>query len=97
MSKDIKDTLVTVATIVLVLLSCYFMTGCSTLSKIANAAANANDEALKTSEFAICRGASVGAVLRRYNTKELADAWVKLCIRENDSAPIIVTGVVDER
>lgn len=38
------------------------------------------DETLVTSEFIICRGASVGSVMRRYwQDVETAQAWMKLC------------------
>ena len=68
------------------------ISGCTT---IANKAADWNDDALKTSEFTICRAASVGAVLRRYNTKELSQAWVKLCIDSNNNTNPLVTEVAN--
>lgn len=70
-------------TIILVSLS-----GCSAIQTAVGKASSLNDEALKSSEFTICRGASVGSVLRRYNTKELADAWVRLCINNTEN-PIV--------
>jgi len=65
------------------------MTACSTVGKVAGLAGGLNDEALASSEFAICKGASVGSVLRRYNTPEKADAWVALC-REDNAASVII-------
>jgi len=42
-------------------------------------AARTEDEWLESSLFAICRGASVGAIDRRFNTPELQEARARLC------------------
>ena len=63
---------------------------CSVLADVAGYGAEANDKALKASEFAICKGASVGAVMRRYNTEELVEAWRKLCL--NDAKNTVMGG-----
>lgn len=66
-----------------------FSSGCSTLGKIVDVGGEVNDNALVTSEVTICRAASVGAVLRRYNTPEKAKAWLTLCTYDND-APLVI-------
>jgi hypothetical protein len=67
------------------------LTGCAQLdaaqSTIATQGAKANDEALESAEFVICRGISVGAWMRRYGSDlEKSRAWRVLC-----SEQIIVT------
>ena len=71
--------------ILLVLLS-----GCSTLDKLSGYGAEANDEALRSSKFMICKGASIGAVMREFNTKEKAEGWVKICLGEKDAIPLVL-------
>ena len=65
------------------------LSGCSVAGRVASYAADANDEALKSSEFIICKGSSVGAVQRRYNTPELMEAWRKLCLSDIREVPFI--------
>lgn len=80
---------------IVVLAAASILSACSTLNTLTGRAAGLNDEALKSSEFTICKGASVGSVLRRYNTKELAEAWVKLCLDSN-TAPVVTEVVENE-
>jgi len=72
------------------------ISGCSMLGKIAEIGKGANDEALKTSEFTICKATSVGAIMRRFNTKKLAEAWINLCTTSTDAFPVMLQGVNDE-
>ena len=65
------------------------ISGCSMLADVAEYAASANDEALKSSEFLICRGGSVGAIMRRYNTPDLREAWRKMCLNTSADIPFI--------
>ena len=67
------------------ILGCFaalFMSGCAALGSVVQQGARANDEALASAEFTICRGASVGSVMRKYNTEEKALAWQELCINK---------------
>lgn len=66
----------------LLALSIASVSGCSMVAGIADKAAEVNDEALVSAEFAICNGASVGAVERRYNTKKLLEARKAICEKD---------------
>ena len=55
------------------------LSGCARIQKVVDAGAEANDAALLSAEFVICRGASVGAVRRHYGTKEMAAVWREFC------------------
>ncbi len=66
------------------------LTGCSALSQIFEAGAEASDKALIASEAVICRGASIGSVIRRYDTEEKAKAWKELCTNNSEAVPIIL-------
>jgi uncharacterized protein YceK len=63
----------------ILVLAILLTSGCSTIANLANRAAGVNDEALASSEFVICKGASVGSIERRYNTTELLEARKTLC------------------
>ena len=53
--------------------------------------AEAYDEALITSEIFMCRGASIGSVLRRYGTApDRAQAWRTLCMPDGEAAVILI-------
>jgi len=71
---------------VTLLLAVFLFSGCSVMSGIMDKGAEINDEALVSSEFIICSGASVGAIERRYNTAELLEARKALC----DKAIIVI-------
>lgn len=73
-------------------ISLTLISGCSTIQNYIGKVADANDEAIKAAEFAICKGASVGSVLRRYDTPEKAKAWADLCESKNSVADIVVSG-----
>jgi acetyltransferase-like isoleucine patch superfamily enzyme len=62
--------------------SIFLFSGCSIMSGIMDKGAEINDEALVSSEFIICSGASVGAIERRYNTVELLEARKTLCDKD---------------
>ena len=64
--------------------------GCSTIAKLADYGATANDQVVKDSKFIICKGASIGAVMREFNTKEKAEGWVKICLGEKNTPPLLV-------
>lgn len=53
--------------------------GCSTVAKIADYGAAANDEAVNTSVFTICQAASVGAIRRHFDTEDKVQTWQDLC------------------
>lgn len=60
------------------------LSGCTTFDPVVKYAAKANDNALMSAEFTICNAASVGSVMRRYNTEELAALWRDLCLKRSD-------------
>ncbi len=78
--------------IMLVIVTALLIGGCAAMSELLGLAGEANDSALVTAEVTICRAASIGSVIRRYDTKEKAEAWAELCAREDDGARIIVNG-----
>jgi len=53
--------------------------GCGTLTPAVQQAAKVNDEAVRVAEFALCHGASVGAIRRHYGTPDRAAIWRSLC------------------
>ena len=67
---------------IILLIAITLLTGCSSIISAAGKVAEINDEALKSAEFTICNGASVGSVERRYNTSELLKARKVICDRE---------------
>lgn len=69
------------------------LSGCSTLEKLANSGADINDEAIRNSKFMICKGASIGSIMREFNTKEKAEGWVKICLGENDTPPLLLEAI----
>ena len=65
---------------VVLMLPLSFAAGCAQLAGSVEAVATANDSVLEAGEIVVCKGSSVGAVVRRYwSTQELADAWWDLC------------------
>lgn len=66
------------------------LTSCSTMSKLLDVAGDVNDEALIGAETTICRVASIGSILRRYDTEEKARAWKELCTQDSDIVPILL-------
>ncbi len=64
---------------ILIMLMVVLLSGCSTIMKVADKAADINDEALISAEFTICSAASVGSIERRYNTTALLKARKTLC------------------
>lgn len=71
------------------------LSACSTMGRLADIGKEVNDEALKTSEFTICKAASVGSIVRRFNTKELATAWINLCASPNTLPPVMLEGTLN--
>ncbi len=67
--------------LMIVFVFAFVMTGC-TLDTAIKKGAKANDDALIAAEFVICRGASIGAILRRYGKDKAAmEGWKLLCNR----------------
>lgn len=61
-----------------------FVSGCATVDAVqgvvAERGSQANDEALQSAEFVICRGISVGAWRRAYASDPVRTrAWAELC------------------
>lgn len=72
----------------------YFIVGCSALEALADYGAKANDEAVRDSKFILCKGASIGAILRAFDTKEEAQGWIQICLGD-EKEPFIITEAVD--
>ena len=85
MLQNTKRHLINLIAAVVVILVVFGMSGCTAIGQLVDTASDANDKALVTAEFTVCRGASVGSVLRRYNTPELAAIWQDLCLRNTDN------------
>ena len=69
------------------------------MQDMAATGAEAADKALKASKWFMCKGASVGSVMRLYwITQAQADAWAELCVPEDefvvparpDAKPVLV-------
>ena len=73
----------------ILLISCATMalSGCSAVAEVADKAADVNDEAVRSAEFMICNGASIGAVRRQYDSPKKVEAWRKLCLKDENDAP----------
>lgn len=69
---------------IIVLLS---VSGCSTIQKLTDYAAAANDEAVTSAEFTICNAASVGSIKRKFNTADKVKTWKELCNDKTDFEP----------
>lgn len=67
------------------------LSGCAYAPAVIDTVAKANDAALTAAELEICRGASVGSVIRRYGQDPIkARAWRDICIEANDAANEII-------
>ena len=66
------------------------LSGCASIEQFIDSAGDANDRALIAAETTMCRAASVGSILRRYDSDEKAKAWKDLCTKDNKSVPIII-------
>lgn len=51
--------------------------GCGGMSDLTKKGAEVNDDAVQAAEFAICYGASVGAIRRAYGDRP--EVWRELC------------------
>lgn len=60
------------------------ISGCTTVSRILDFGAAANEEAVKSSIFVICQGSSIGAVRRSFDTPEKVETWKRLCNSETE-------------
>lgn len=59
------------------------LSGCTTaITKVSKA----NDTALQASEAVLCRGASIGSIMRKYGSDPAkAAAWRVLCVSSNEA------------
>jgi len=72
----------------LAVLALSLLAGCSTLTNLVSAGAEANDAAASAAEITICRGISIGAWVRNYGSDpEKAKAWRELCQDQIESLP----------
>lgn len=63
----------------LILVFPFLLSGCSVIGTAIEHAANANDTAVQSSLFTLCRGASIGSIRREFNTPEKAQTYSELC------------------
>lgn len=68
--------------LIITVITISLLTGCSTIMRVVDTAAQVNDDAIKTAEFTICNAASVGSIERRYNNADLLKARKAICDRE---------------
>ena len=59
----------------------FFLVGCETTAEIVERGADANDAAVNASVFAICHGASVGSIRRKFGNQ--IEVWQGLCQSED--------------
>jgi len=79
MIKDLLTTVIIAAGVASLVL---ILTGCSVITKVSKA----NDTALQGAETILCRGASVGSIMRKYGSDpQKAAAWRTLCISSNEA------------
>lgn len=62
------------------------LSGCAYVPVAIDRAADASDEAVKSAEFIICKGASVGSIRRAYGDRP--EVWAELC-RESAAVEIV--------
>lgn len=72
---------------ILILAVSLLLSGCSTISRILDYGAAANEEAVKSSIFVVCNGASIGAVKRTFDTPEKVETWKQLCQSDTEFTP----------
>lgn len=75
--------------LLLVSVAMLFLSGCAVLGRIADYGAAANTEAVETSVFTICNGASIGAIRRQFDTPEKVQTWKTLCADDTDFSPSV--------
>lgn len=56
-----------------------FVMSCSTIDRLLEKGAEANDAMLKGAEVINCEAASIGSIRRKFNTPELAAMWNAMC------------------
>lgn len=74
----------------IIIFAVFLLSGCAATGKLLDIGADVNDNALLSAEATICKAASVGSVIRRYNTPEKAKAWKELCTQSNEATPVII-------
>ena len=73
---------------ILAVLALSMLAGCSTLTNLVSAGAEANDAAAHAAEVTICRGNSIGAWVRNYGSDPAkAAAWKSLCSDQIEALP----------
>ena len=73
---------------ILTVLALSLLAGCSTLTNLVSAGAEANDAAVTTAETTLCRGISIGAWMRAYGSDvNRAKAWKVLCDEKIGALP----------
>lgn len=69
----------------------FSLAACAAVGPAVDRIAQANDAALAAAELEICRGASIGAIMRKYGQDPIkARAWRDMCVEHNSAANEIV-------
>lgn len=64
----------------IIILAALALSGCSALAPGVQRAADAYDDSLQAAEVWMCRGASIGSIVRQYGRDEASwQAWRTLC------------------
>lgn len=74
-----RKVVYTILSVVLIVLAVLWLTGCSFAEVISKKGADASDEVLRDSIWAMCNAVPVGAVKRKFNTTELVSAYDTIC------------------
>jgi len=74
-----------------IILTIVLLAGCTSLTSLFTKGAAINDDALIAAEAVICKGASIGSIMRRYGVSEAkAKAWKDLCSNQNVAAETLL-------
>ena len=74
-----KKVMYTFLSVVLIIVAVMWLTGCSWAGVISQKGAEASDELLRDSIWAMCNATPVGAVKRKFSTDELVAAYNTIC------------------
>lgn len=83
-----REVIKLIIIIVMMVLIVFLMSGCSTVQRIVDFGADANDEAVTSARFVLCDAASVGSIKRSFSTPEEAEIWLELCSDNTAFKPV---------
>lgn len=85
-AKQTMRTLLLIGLITIALVGLLSSAGCAYVPVAVDRAADANDDAVRSAEWVLCKGASVGSIRRAFNDRP--DVWADLC-RESAAAEFV--------